>query len=80
MSVLFRAGRVQKGLVAELPPKLRPLFKRANGVVRFKLGPASFAAGMPEPSLSVMTEIEWADPPRPPDAQDTRMQVTSENG
>ena len=33
--------------------------------MRCKLGPSAFAAGMPEPSLSVMTEIEWADPLRP---------------
>ena len=90
--------------------------------MRCKLGPSAFAAGMSEPSLSVMSEIEWAGPlrplgeveikkrvPVPPfevkircpgmqapnrdryecdptsslpalDAQDTRMQVISENG
>jgi hypothetical protein len=29
------------------------------------LGPSAFAAGMPEPSLSVVTEVEWAGPLRP---------------
>ncbi len=33
--------------------------------MRCKLGPSALAAGMPEPSLSVMSEIEWAGPLRP---------------
>ena len=33
--------------------------------MRCKLGPSAFAAGMPEPSLSVVTEVEWAGPLRP---------------
>ncbi len=29
------------------------------------MGPPAFAAGMSEPSLSVVTEVEWAGPLRP---------------
>ena len=42
------------------------VFERTDGFVRCKFGPSAFAAGMPEPSLSVMSEIEWAGPLRPP--------------
>ncbi len=33
--------------------------------MRCKLGPSALAAGMPEPSLSVVTEVEWAGRLRP---------------
>jgi hypothetical protein len=32
--------------------------------VRFKLGPATFIAGLPEPIFSVISEVEWAGPLR----------------
>ena len=31
--------------------------------MRCKLGPSAFAAGMSEPSLSQVTQVEWAGPP-----------------
>ena len=34
--------------------------------MRCKLGPSAFAAGMSEPSLSQVTQVEWAGPLRPP--------------
>ena len=42
------------------------IFERTDGIVRFKLGLATLTAGMPEPSLSVVTEIESVGPLRPP--------------
>ena len=47
------------------PTQAESVFERTDGTVRFKLGPSTPTAGIPEPSLSVMSEIEWADPLRP---------------
>ncbi len=47
------------------PTQAEAVFERTDGFMRCKLGPPAFAAGMSEPSLSVVTEIEWAGPLRP---------------
>ena len=44
------------------PTQAEAAFERTDGIVRFKLGPATFTAGITEPSLSVLTEFEWAGP------------------
>ena len=47
------------------PTQAEAVFERTDGFVRCKLGPPAFAAGMPEPSLSQVTQVEWAGPLRP---------------
>ena len=54
------------------PTQAEAVFERTDGFVRCKLGPPAFAAGMPEPSLSQVTQVEWAGPLRPPLRAETK--------
>ena len=49
------------------PTQAESVFERTDGIVRFKLGPASssFAAGMSEPSLPPMAPAGYGGPLRP---------------
>ena len=47
------------------PTQAESVFERTDGIVRFKLGPSTLTAGMSEPSLSQVTQVEWAGPLRP---------------
>ena len=54
------------------PTQAEAVFERTDGIVRFKLGPSTPTAGMSEPSLSQVTQVEWAGPLRPPLRAETK--------